>query len=333
MRKILLASTALVAVAGVSAASAEVSLSGNTAFGYSSWSDNVTDAATKGANNNKFLSDTDLAASWSTTTDSGLAISVGYDIDADESSATITGDWGNLSWSDGADAQEVGQGDGLATTVVTTGTTTATYNGEEGIGGGTVAYSTSISGVDFGIGITNGGASSLADETSWGMGYSAEVGGGATVTLGYAAGSTSADNTSDTTTSTDETSLNGSIAIGDVTLGFARNTKKVEQNTPDNGTDYISYEDYTSNNISVTYALSDTLSLNAESVAVKGDQGLATGLGLVTDYKYDRTSYGLDYTVATGVALTASYSDYTQSGGIGAGVSGTSTMVRLKVSF
>ena len=122
MRKILLASTALVAVAGISAASAEISLSGNTAWGYNSWSDDASD--TGGNNNNKILSDTDLGASYSTTTDSGLAITASYDIDADESGATIGGDWGTLSWSDGGDAQEVGQGDGLAVTVVTTGTTT-----------------------------------------------------------------------------------------------------------------------------------------------------------------------------------------------------------------
>ena len=334
MRKILLASTALIAVAGVSAASAEISLSGNTAWGYNSWSDDATDDATTGANNNKFLSDTDLGASWSSTTDSGLALSASYDIDADETSASITGDWGTVSWADGGDAQEVGQGDGLAVTVVTTGTTTADYAGEEGIGGGSIAYSNSIGGIEFGAGMTNGGASSLADETSFGVGYSASVGGGATVTVGYATASTAADNTSATTTKSKETSLNGSVAVGDVTFGFARNTKNVEMNTPDNASDFRSYEDYNSNNLSISYAISDTLSVSAESVAAKGDQGGSTaGAALATDYKYDRTSYGLDYTIASGVALTASYTDYTQSGTNSTAVSGSSTMVRVKVSF
>ena len=336
MRKILLASTALVAVAGISAANAEISLSGNTAWGYSSWSDNVADDATTGANNNKFLSDTDLGASWSTTTDAGLAVSASYDIDADETSASIGGDWGTVSWADGADAQEVGQGDGLAVTSVTTGTTTADYNGEEGISGGSIAYSNSISGIDFGAGMTNGGGSSLADETSFGVGYSAEVGGGATVTVGYSVGTTTADNTSATTTKAKENSLNGTVAFGDVTIGFARNSKTVEMNTPDNASDFRSYEDYTSSNMSVSYAISDSLSISAESVAAKGDQGGSTaGATLATDYKYDRTSYGLDYTIASGVALTASYSDYSEAGtnATADGLSGSSTMVRVKVSF
>jgi len=332
MRKILLASTALVAVAGISAASAEITLSGNTAWGYNSWSDNVADTATEGENNNQFLSDTDIGAAWSTTTDSGLSISVSYDIDANESGASITGDWGTVSWDDGGAAQEVGQGDGLAVTVVTTGTTEADYAGEEGIGGGSIAYSNSIGGIEFGAGMTNAGANGTADETSFGVGYSASVGGGATVTVGYATGSVAADNTTATTTKSKQTSLNGSVAVGDVTLGFARNTSITEmQGAQDNATDFRGYADYNTNNLSVSYAISDTLSLSAESVAAKGDQG--TDTGLETDYKYDRTSYGLDYTIASGVALTASYSDYTQAGTNSTAVSGSSTMVRVKVSF
>ena len=99
-------------------------------------------------------------------------------------------------------------------------------------------------------------------------------------------------------------------------------------NTQDNATDFRNYEDYNSNNLSISYAISDTLSVSAESVAAKGDQG--TDTGLETDYKYDRTSYGVDYTIASGVALTASYSDYTQAGTNSTAVSGSSTMVRVK---
>ena len=74
MRKILLASTALVAVAGVSAASADghISLSGGTDVSYTTVSDDQSDNATAGENGNSIASDTDLAASWSTTTDLSL---------------------------------------------------------------------------------------------------------------------------------------------------------------------------------------------------------------------------------------------------------------------
>ena len=111
MRKILLASTALVAVAGISAASAEISLSGGTDVSYTTVSDDQTDDASTGENGNSIASDTDLAASWSTTTDSGLAISVSYDIDGDSGNAAITGDWGTFSFDDGNEAMGVGGGD------------------------------------------------------------------------------------------------------------------------------------------------------------------------------------------------------------------------------
>ena len=90
MRKILLASTALVAAAGISAASAEITLSGDTKVQYISTSSNNTDNASTGENGTSYGGDTNLAAAYSTTTDSGLAISVSYDIDADEGSASIT---------------------------------------------------------------------------------------------------------------------------------------------------------------------------------------------------------------------------------------------------
>ena len=84
MRKILLASTALVAVVGVSAASADghISFSGSADFTYTSVSDNVVDNATAGENGTSMSADSQLAASWSTTTDTGLAIAVAYDVDA-----------------------------------------------------------------------------------------------------------------------------------------------------------------------------------------------------------------------------------------------------------
>ena len=52
-----------------------------------------------------------------------------------------------------------------------------------------------------------------------------------------------------------------------------------------------------------------------------------------TDYKYDESAYGVAYTVASGVTLYASYSDFTQSGGGGTDVSGTGTTINLEVSF
>ena len=80
-------------------------------------------------------------------------------------------------------------------------------------------------------------------------------------------------------------------------------------------------KDMKSTNFGVTYAVTDSLTLEAASVAAQ-EQLLVT-----TDYKYDESAYGIAYTVASGVTLTASYSDFTQSGGGGTDVSGSGTTV------
>ena len=85
-----------------------------------------------------------------------------------------------------------------------------------------------------------------------------------------------------------------------------------------------------STNMGVTYAVTDSLTLEAASVAASG-----TTAGSA-DYKYDESAYGIAYTIATGLTLTASYSDWTESGtgaSTGVDVSGTGTTVKLAVSF
>lgn len=104
MRKILLASTALIAVAGV--AQAEITISGKFEFGYETESDD-----TSYDQDAMFQSDA-ITFSFSNTTDSGLSISGRsvYDSDAgsaDESSFTVSGDFGSLTMGqdDGAGAR------------------------------------------------------------------------------------------------------------------------------------------------------------------------------------------------------------------------------------
>ena len=113
----------------------------------------------------------------------------------------------------------------------------------------------------------------------------------------------------------------------------AQNATKADRNdgvTEDNGSSIAdNHQDVKSTNIGVTYAVTDSLSLEAASVAAEGNYfGNA-------NYKYDESAYGIAYTVATGVTLTASYSDFTQSGTGAAGtdVSGSGTTVQLAISF
>jgi len=217
MRKILLASTALVAVAGVSAASADghITFSGNADFEYISISDDQTDNTTNGENGTSMATTGDLAAAWSTTTDTGLAISVDFDIDSPEAKMTIAGDWGTFTFDQGDSAMGTGGGNADSVSNMRFGMD-GTYEGEENISGGDIAYSNTIGPISFAIGMGDGGTSGTsgeANETSYGVSYSASVN-GADVTLGYAAASTGSG-----TSAVGSTDLNASSMNLDVTVG------------------------------------------------------------------------------------------------------------------
>ena len=326
MRKILLASTALVAVAGISAANAEITLSGGYDFTYTSVSDNQTDSATAGENGTKMGSDIDLAAKYSTTTDTGLSISVSYDIDGDTGTVTIGGDFGTLSMDDDNEAMGVGGGDADSVeNMGITGDNTITYSGGEAINGGMIAYSNSFSGIEFGIGFGDGGVDSDADETSYGVSYSSSVN-GADFSISYAAASTGSENSADASADLNASSLAVGISVGNISLDMARNAQKSDRNDGDaTGTNA---DDLSSTNFGLSYAASDSLTLQAASVAADGKESGVDG------YKYDESAYGVAYTVASGVTLYASYSDFTQSGGTtNTPVSGSGTTVNLDISF
>jgi len=101
MRKILLASTALVALTSVSAMAADVTISGSMNFIYSSDSKHEnTDGSALGSAS-EFESETDMDVKFSATTDSGITttLSVGFDETAtkyDDAAAKITGDFGEI---------------------------------------------------------------------------------------------------------------------------------------------------------------------------------------------------------------------------------------------
>ena len=325
MRKILLASTALVAVAGVSAANAEITLSGGYDFTYTSVSDNQTDSAAAGENGTSMGSDIDLVAKYSTTTDTGLSISVSYDIDGDTGTVTVGGDFGTLSMDDGNEAMGVGGGDADSVeNMGITGDNDITYSGGEAINGGMIAYSNSFSGIEFGVGFGDGGSASDADETSYGVSYSSSVN-GADFSISYAAASTGSANSADASADLNASSLAVGITVGSISLDMARNAQKSDRN---DGTAAAGQDDLSSTNFGLTYAASDSLTLQAASVAADGKEGGVDG------YKYDESAYGVAYTVASGVTLYASYSDFTQSGGTtNTPVSGSGTTVNLDISF
>jgi hypothetical protein len=323
MRKILLATTALVAVAGVSASNADVSFTGGSAFLYNTWSDDTTNDAANGVNDNSFGSDTTMSASWSSTTDSGLSISMTIDLVDMTAGTSIGGDFGTIRFDDGGGgAGDAGAGDADVTPEASNGDNSFDFTGGESINGGVISYtSPDFNGFNFSVGSTNGGSSSLTDETSMSIAYSVSVN-GADVSLGYASGNSGADNSSGTSIDKNATSINASIGIGDITFSLAQN-KVSGDNSDDNATQEY---DISSNEYGVEYALNDSITLSAESRAVSGTATAGA------DYKHDQTGYGIAYTVASGVVLSGTFTDFTNSNGT-TDVSGTATVIKLAVSF
>jgi hypothetical protein len=100
MRKILLTTTAFVALGSVAAVAADVSVSGNARFRYNTWSDDNADAANSGANNNSMSDVLQLWIKSSATTDSGLTIGTNTRIltsgAVDRNWIDIDGDFGKI---------------------------------------------------------------------------------------------------------------------------------------------------------------------------------------------------------------------------------------------
>jgi hypothetical protein len=98
MRKILLTTTALIALGSVTAVAADISISGNARFRYNTWSDD--NAASAGANNNTMTDVLQLWVKSSATTDSGLSIGTNTRIltsgAVDRNWIDIDGDFGKI---------------------------------------------------------------------------------------------------------------------------------------------------------------------------------------------------------------------------------------------
>jgi len=99
MRKILLASTALVALTSVSAMAADVTISGSASLIYKTDDNNEPSSGDAGSAS-AMSSETDVNISFSNTTDSGITatLNAGFDEsnNTDDATATISGDFGSI---------------------------------------------------------------------------------------------------------------------------------------------------------------------------------------------------------------------------------------------
>ena len=297
MRKVLFATTALVALGGVSAATADISVSAGNEMQYKSWSSSTATAA----NNNSVTNKTSYKISASAVTDNGLTMSSYSAQDGNTAGAwddfgfSIAGDFGTLGFA-GSES-----GDAFATATDVTPDEDMNYTAanitsmgtfkpaDENVAGADVSYlSPDINGFQFAIGMDQGTTSGSSDATIYGAQYSM-TSGDASITVKYAA--SSGQKASAAATDVEATSLGLVVGYGDLTVTLADNTKK-------KGSTY----DYSAQSVGVTYAASDVLTLSAYTGSTED--------GKDATHDVSDTGVGLAYTITPGLSLSVTYNDW-----------------------
>ena len=317
MRKVLLATTALAMMGGVSAAYADISVSGGHELKYQSWSkSNLTTV-----NNSKISSGATYTISGSSVLDNGMTISgkIYSDNVADGSGFesqgfSISDDWGTIGVAD------MEQGDAFATATDITDDeawdggaafATAYRPGDAQVAGADVSYmSPNVSGFQFSVGMNDTGK--YSDATMYGAQY-AMTAGDAAVTLKYAASNTG-KTSSGSSDEQDATSMGLVIGMGGATLTVAQNTLEVGTTAK-----------YEAGSAAIAYTISDALTVEAYSGETENDKN--------TNYEVKDTGYGVTYTVTPGMTLSVTHNNWSFTNNSGTKDDGTNTAVALNVSF
>ena len=325
MRKVLLATTALVALGGVSAASADISISVSNEFKYRSWSDNTAEqAAANGAENghNKtdWSNDSTVKISASTVTDNGLTMSSYAANDTtrafDDYGFSIAGDWGTLGFqgSDSGDAFEtsadVTPDEGNTIEARYSGTTAIAYvmPADASVADSTVSYkSPDINGFQFAFGAAPNGNS---DASSMGAQYSM-TSGDATITVKYATSSGGKATTG--AAEVEATSMGLVAAYGNATVTLASNTKE-------NGT-----YDFTGDSIGITYKMSDSMTVSAYTGTTDDAKD--------STHEVKDTGLGVAYTITPGLTLSVTHNDWSIKDTSVTNEDGSRMAIALDVSF
>ena len=309
MRKVLFATTALVALGGVSAASADISVSASSSFNYV-----TSNGGAEAAEDRDVNTQVDVSISAASTLDNGMSVTAfigldeadsGQSADGDDAGMTISGDFGTValggaaSASLGAMSTDVTADEGwdLATDYIDPA--------DEHVPHMDVSVALpSISGLNVIVGMADGNTvgANEADGDGSGFGLSYSTTGSMPVTLSYASYSTGAANS-------EVSSIGVSVTAGDATITAAANETG----------------DYTGTSVGATYTVSDQLSVAAY-----------TGTGedsTNANYEAEMTGMGLTYTITPGLSMSITHNDFTGKGAAAGTQSGSRTALAIDVSF
>jgi hypothetical protein len=345
MRKILLATTAIVAMSAGSAMASDITISGSFELGYvnSSQNDAYTDTAASDPtgrtatvasnadtdfisqemkNGSSMYVQSDVNINFSSTTDSGLTMKMGYGLDengandsanTDDINFSISGDFGEVYATSTADDSAARRLDIEAAYTNDESSTSHTMasSGLNSVAGESNAATTSgtiisyflpsmIDGLSAGVSYSNAGTASKANATEWAAKYSGSAS-GMSYTIHYGAGSVDANGApaADTAVVSNGSSTTG-YGIEVSASGFTVGTESTSVDRDDNDDDV----DYTAT--SVKYAMGDiTVAYNVE------DRNYAT-----TDTSdVTRTAASVSYSIAPGLSASVTTSSTEEGSG------------------
>ena len=315
MRKIFLASTALVALGTVSAQASDLSISGTVDWHYISY-DNGSQA---NAVNGSYVDyDMDVDIKFTSTTDSGLSLTMGLGISEsasqDDQYLDIAGDFGTLRLSDNLEgladqAMDESVADNMA--FVTTG---LAMHGSD-LSADTVMYTLpSMSGITAKVHYQDAGVTTKGDNTGFLLEYAADVADGS-VKAQYISTTTDDTGAASNSSGTDSTSTGLRVTMGDVQVTASQHTKSINTNA----------YDYTNNVLDVKYTGIDGLTLAA--FTLNGDDDINAS------YDYNQSAASVTYTIASGLtaSLTRTDTEVTNSGGTTS--NDENTVLNIKATF
>ena len=302
MRKVLLASTALVALGSASAMAADVTISGNTTWQYESYDKN---GGFTGAENGTSIDhDSDVDFKFVNTTDSGLTITMAVGLNEggsqDDQKLTIAGDFGSIRLSN--DQEGVGDGAINAGGLVNDETTSLTAGlGKYGTSmstGNMVTYTApSMNGLSAAVSFADAGTATRSDVTEMRVAYSTAMD-GTTIDIDYVSSSTDDNGTAGAQSGSDATSIGIKIGMGAVTFAANAATKSLNDNS----------EDYSSTTVGASYNLGNGMVIGVYQNDGEDDKEAT--------YDYKQTAASITYTIAPGLTagLTVTDTELTDGG-------------------
>ena len=316
MRKILLASTALVAFGTVAANAADVTITGATDWHYISY-DNTSD--TNGTNGTYFDHDFDMDVAFTNTTDNGLSLKMAFGVSesgVDDGYFSIAGDFGTVKMINNSGGL---MGGAISETVAddVTKLTIGLANkhdesNAEDVSSGIQYTMPSFGGLTLAAEMRDSGVSNKSNYTAYMATYNTDLTEGVTLKANYGAAST--DNSGSATDGDEGTSLGFTVGMSDVAISGSRHT------FADNANSY----DYTTDTINVSYTGIDGITLAAFQKS--GEDGLESS------YDYAATAASVTYTIATGLTTSLTVTDAEVTDG-GTKTEDSSTVLNIKAAF